>query len=109
MVKNSFFLFLFVSSGLFAQSELDKCVNLLQRSQSMIVKQDSLINLLKQDLRLCELSNDVMRKQNENSEITIKYLNIELNKQKRLKKVWQILTVSGVAACLTTTVLYLAK
>jgi len=109
MVKNSFFLFLFVSSGLFAQSELDKCVNLLQRSQSMIVKQDSLINLLKQDLRLSELSNNVIRKQNENSEITVKYLNIELNKQKRLKKVWQILAVSGVAACLTTTVLYMAK
>jgi len=109
MVKNSFFLVLFVSSGLFAQSDFDKCLDLLQRSESMIYKQDSLIGLLKEDLRLSDLSNTVIRKQNENSEITINYLNIELRKEKRLKKFWQVVGISGIAACLTTTVLYLAK
>ena len=35
-----------------AQTDFDKCVNLLRRSESMIYKQDSLIGLLKEDLRL---------------------------------------------------------
>lgn len=109
MIKNSLFVLMFASSGVMAQSDFDKCLNLLKRSESMIYKQDSLIGLLKEDLRLSELSNSVIRKQNENSEITINYLNIELKKEKRLKKFWQIVSISGIAACLTTTVLYLAK
>lgn len=109
MIKNSLFILMFVSSIVYAQTDIDKCVNLLRRSESMIYKQDSLIGLLKEDLRLSELSNSVIRKQNENSEITINYLNIELRKEKRLKKLWQVVGISGIAACLTTTVLYLAK
>lgn len=109
MIKNSLFFFLFASSGIMAQTDFDKCLNLLRRSESMIYKQDSLIGLLKEDLRLSDLSNSVIRKQNENSEITINYLNIELKKEKRLKKFWQVVGISGIAACLTTTVLYLAK
>lgn len=109
MVRNSIFLLLFVSSGLFAQTDFDKCLNLLQRSEAMIKRQDSLINLLKQDLRLSELSTSVIRKQNENSEITINYLNIELKKEKRFKKIWQIIAVSGLTACLTTTILYIVN
>jgi hypothetical protein len=109
MIKNSLIVLMFVSSGVFAQTDIDKCLNLLRRSESMIYKQDSLIVLLKEDLRLIDLSNTVIRKQNENSEITINYLNIELRKEKRLKKFWQVVGISGIAACLTTTVLYLAK
>jgi hypothetical protein len=109
MIKNSLFVLMFVSSGALAQSDFDKCLNLLKRSEFMIYKQDSLIGLLKEDLRLSDLSNSVIRKQNENSEITINYLNIELRKEKRLKKFWQVVGISGIAACLTTTVLYLAK
>ena len=109
MIKNSLFVLMFASSGACAQTDIDKCVNLLRRSESMIYKQDSLIGLLKEDLRLSDLSNTVIRKQNENSEITINYLNIELRKEKRLKKFWQVVGISGLAACLTTTVLYLAK
>ena len=109
MIKISVIVLLFVSSGACAQSDIEKCVNLLRRSESMIYKQDSLIVLLKEDLRLSDLSNTVIRKQNENSEITINYLNIELRKEKRLKKFWQVVGISGIAACLTTTVLYLAK
>lgn len=109
MIKNSLFFLMFVSSFACAQTDFDKCVNLLRRSESMIYKQDSLIGLLKEDLRLSDLSNTVIRKQNKNSEITINYLNIELKKEKRLKKFWQVVGISGIAACLTTTVLYLAK
>jgi hypothetical protein len=109
MIKNSLIVLMFASSGVYAQTDIDKCVNLLRRSESMIYKQDSLIGLLKEDLRLSDLSNTVIRKQNENSEITINYLNIELRKEKRLKKFWQVVGISGIAACLTTTVLYLAK
>ena len=109
MIKNSLIVLMFVSSGVCAQTDFDKCLNLLRRSESMIYKQDSLIGLLKEDLRLSDLSNTVIRKQNENSEITINYLNIELRKEKRLKKIWQVVGISGIAACLTTTVLYLAK
>ncbi len=109
MIKNSLFVLVFFSSCAYAHTDIDKCVNLLRRSESMIYKQDSLIGLLKEDLRLSDLSNTVIRKQNENSEITINYLNIELRKEKRLKKLWQVVGISGLAACLTTTVLYLAK
>jgi hypothetical protein len=109
MIKNSLIVLMFASSGVMAQMDFDKCVNLLRRSESMIYKQDSLIGLLKEDLRLSDLSNTVIRKKNENSEITINYLNIELRNEKRLKKFWQVVGISGIAACLTTTVLYLAK
>jgi hypothetical protein len=109
MIKNSLIVLMFISSGVCAQTDFDKCVNLLRRSESMIYKQDSLIGLLKEDLRLSDLYNTVIRKQNENSEITINFLNIELRKEKRQKKFWQVVGISCIAACLTTTVLYLAK
>ena len=109
MVRNSIFLLLFFSSGLFAQTDLDKCLNLLQRSEAMIKRQDSLINFLKEDIRLSDLSNSVIRKQNENSEITLRYLDIELKKEKRFKKVWQILAISGLTACLTATIIYIVN
>lgn len=94
---------------LFAQNDLDKCLNLLQRSEKMIIKQDSLIKLLKEDLRLSDLSNTVIRKQNENSEMTMKYINIELKKEIKNKKIWQVIGISGLTAFLTTTVLYITK
>lgn len=110
MVRNSLIiLFIFAYSMLFAQNDLDKCLNLLQRSEKMIIKQDSLIKLLKEDLRLSDLSNTVIRKQNENSEMTMKYINIELKKEIKNKKIWQVIGISGLTAFLTTTVLYITK
>lgn len=109
MVKNSLFLVLFVSSGMFAQSDFDKCLDLLQRSEVMIYCQDSLINLLKKDIKFCDAESELNKKLNRNCEISIKYLDKELKSERRLKKFWQVVGISGLTACLTTTILYLAK
>ena len=109
MVKNSFFLLLFVGSGLFAQSDFNKCIDLLQRSEAMIIRQDSLINLLKKDINLCDTEKELNKKNNLNCEISLKYLDKELRKERRLKRFWQVLGISGLTACLTTTILYLTK
>ena len=87
MVRNSLIiLFIFAYSMLFAQNDLDKCLNLLQRSEKMIIKQDSLIKLLKEDLRLNDLKKEIKN-----------------------KKIWQVIGISGLTAFLTTTVLYITK
>lgn len=109
MVKNSIFLVLFLSSGMFAQSDFDKCLDLLQRSESMIIRQDSLINMLKKDIKFCDAETELNKKLNQNCEISFKYLDRELKKERRLKKFWQVIGISGLTACLTTTILYLAK
>ena len=93
----------------YCQNDLDKCVNLLKRSENIIVKQDSLIKILKNDVKLSELESIALRKQFENSEITMRYLNIELKKEIRNKKIWQVIGISSLTACLTTTILYLTK
>lgn len=110
MVRNSLIIiFIFAYSMLFAQNDLDKCLNLLQRSEKFILKQDSLIKMLKDDIRLGDMENAVMRKKYENSEITMRYLNIELKKEIKHKKIWQIIGITGLTAFLTTTVLYITK
>ena len=110
MVRNSLIiLFIFAYSMLFAQNDLDKCLNLLQRSEKMILQQDSLINLLKQDIKLSDMEKEAIRKQNLNCELTVKHLNTEINQERRNKKLWQIIGISGIAAVLTTTVLYITK
>lgn len=109
MVKNSFFLLLFVGSGLFAQSDFNKCIDLLQRSEKMIIQQDSLINLLKKDIILCDAEKELYKKNNLNCEISLKYIDQELKKERRLKRFWQVLGISGLTACFTTTILYLTK
>ena len=109
MIKNSFFLLLFVSSGMFGQSEFNKCLDLLQRSEKMIIQQDSLINLLKKDIILCDAEKELYKKNNLNCEISLKYLDKELIKERRQKKIWQVIAISGLTACLTTTILYLTK
>ncbi len=75
----------------------------------MILQQDTLIKLLKDDARLIELENTVLRKQFDNSEITMRYLNIELKKEKRLKKVWQLIGVSALTGLLTTSIILITK
>ena len=110
MVRNSLIIiFIFAYSMLFAQNDLDKCLNLLLRSEKMILQQDSLINLLKQDIKLSDMEKEVIRKQNINCELTVKHLNTEVNQERRNKKLWQIIGISGIAAVLTTTVLYITK
>ena len=109
MIKSSIILFLFSTIHLYAQNDLDKCVNLLKRSETMILRQDSLINLLKKDILLCDSESELNKKQNQNCEISLKYINKELNKEKQLKKLWQVVGISGVAACVTTTILYIVK
>jgi hypothetical protein len=110
MVRNSLIIiFIFTYSTLFAQNDLDKCLNLLLRSEKMILQQDSLINLLKQDIKLSDMEKEVIRKQNINCELTVKHLNTEVNQARRNKKIWQIIGISGIAAFLTTTVLYISK
>ena len=110
MVRNSLIIiFIFAYSTLFAQNDLDKCLNLLLRSEKMIIQQDSLINLLKQDIKLSDMEKEVIRKQNINCELTVKHLNTEVNQERRNKKLWQIIGISGIAAVLTTTVLYITK
>lgn len=109
MVKNSFFLLLFVGSGLFAQSDFNKCIDLLQRSEAMIIRQDSLINFLKKDIILCDNEKELNKKNNLNCEISLKYLDQELRKERRQKKIWQVIAISGLSAFVTTTVLYLTK
>ena len=92
-----------------AQSELPECLNLLQRSKVMILQQDTLIKLLKDDARLLTAENTVLRKQFDNSEITMRYLNIELKKEKTQKKVWQMLGISALTGLLTTSIILITK
>ncbi len=110
MAKGSliFILFLFCFRTM-AQSELPDCLNLLQRSKTMILQQDTLIKLLKDDTRLITSENIVLRKQFDNSEITMRYLNIELKKEKTQKKVWQIVGVSALTGLLTTSIILITK
>lgn len=110
MVRNSLIIiFIFAYSMLFAQNDLDKCLNLLLRSEKMILQQDSMINLLKKDIKLSDMEKEAIRKQNLNCELTVKHLNTEVNQERRYKKLWQIIGISGIAAVLTTTVLYITK
>ena len=109
MVKSSIILLMFISSGLFAQTDLDKCIDLLKRSEAMIIRQDSLINLLKKDIILCDTEKELNKKNNLNCEISLKYLDQELRKERRIKRFWQVLGISGLTACLTTTILYITK
>jgi len=110
MIRNSLiFAFIFIYSSLYSQNDLDKCLNLLKRSESMIIKQDSLIKIQKEDIRLGDLENFVLRKQIDNSDITMRYINIELKKEIRNKKIWQVIGITGLTAFLTTTVLYITK
>jgi hypothetical protein len=92
-----------------AQSELPDCLNLLQRSKVMILQQDTLIKLLKDDARLITSENIVLRKQFDNSEITMRYLNIELKKEKTQKKVWQMIGISALTGLLTTSIILITK
>ena len=92
-----------------AQSELPDCLNLLQRSKVMILQQDTLIKLLKSDARLLTAENTVLRKQFDNSEITMRYLNIELKKEKTQKKVWQMIGISALTGLLTTSIILITK
>jgi hypothetical protein len=92
-----------------AQSELPECLNLLQRSKTMILQQDTLIKLLKDDARLITSENTVLRKQFDNSEITMRYLNIELKKEKTQKKVWQMIGISALTGLLTTSIILITK
>jgi hypothetical protein len=92
-----------------AQSELPECLNLLQRSKVMIKQQDTLIKLLKDDARLIELENTAVRKQFDNCEITLKYVNKELKKENKLKKVWQLIGVSALTGLLTTSIILITK
>jgi hypothetical protein len=92
-----------------AQSELPDCLNLLQRSKTMILQQDTLIKLLKDDARLITSENTVLRKQFDNSEITMRYLNIELKKEKTQKKVWQMIGISALTGLLTTSIILITK
>jgi hypothetical protein len=92
-----------------AQSELPECLNLLQRSRTMILQQDTLIKLLKDDTRLITSENIVLRKQFDNSEITMRYLNIELKKEKTQKKVWQVIGISALTGLLTTSIILITK
>lgn len=55
------------------------------------------------------MEKEVIRKQNINCELTVKHLNTEVNQERRNKKLWQIIGISGIAAVLTTTVLYITK
>jgi hypothetical protein len=110
MVRNSLIIiFIFAYSTLFAQNDLDKCLNLLLRSEKMILQQDSLINLLKQDIKLSDMEKEVIRKQNINCELTVKYLEKDLKSERKQKKIWQIIGVTGLSALLTTTILYITK
>ena len=109
MVKSSIILLIFISSGLFAQTDLNKCIDLLQRSEAMIIRQDSLINLLKKDIILCDTEKEMNKKNNLNCEISLKYIDQELRKERRIKRFWQVLGISGLTACLTTTILYITK
>ena len=110
MAKGSliFILFLFCFRTM-AQSELPDCLNLLQRSKTMILQQDTLIKLLKDDTRLITAENTVLRKQFDNSEITMRYLNIELKKEKTQKKVWQMIGISALTGLLTTSIILITK
>jgi hypothetical protein len=92
-----------------AQSELPECLNLLQRSRTIILQQDTLIKLLKDDARLITSENTVLRKQFDNSEITMRYLNIELKKEKTQKKVWQMLGISALTGLLTTSIILITN
>lgn len=92
-----------------AQSELPECLNLLQRSRTIILQQDTLVKLLKEDTRLITSENTVLRKQFDNSEITIRYLNIELKKEKTQKKVWQMIGISALTGLLTTSIILITK
>jgi len=92
-----------------AQSELPDCLNLLQRSRIIILQQDTLIKLLKDDARLITSENIVLRKQFDNSEITMRYLNIELKKEKTQKKVWQMIGISALTGLLTTSIILITK
>ena len=92
-----------------AQSELPDCLNLLQRSRTIILQQDTLIKLLKDDTRLITSENTVLRKQFDNSEITMRYLNIELKKEKTQKKVWQVIGISALTGLLTTSIILITK
>jgi hypothetical protein len=92
-----------------AQSELPECLNLLQRSRTIILQQDTLIKLLKDDARLITSENIVLRKQFDNSEITMRYLNIELKKEKTQKKVWQMIGISALTGLLTTSIILITK
>jgi hypothetical protein len=110
MVRNNLiFIFIFAYSIVFAQNDLDKCLNLLQRSETIIIRQDSLINFLKQDIKLCDMEKTAIGKQNINCELTIKYLHKDLKKERKFKKIWQIISVAGLSAFLTTTILYITK
>ena len=110
MVRNSLtIIFIFAYSMLFGQNDLDKCLNLLKRSEVMIIRQDSLINLLKQDIKLSDMEKTAVSKQNINCELTVKYLEKDLKSQLRQKKIWQIIGVTGLSALLTTTILYITK
>jgi hypothetical protein len=92
-----------------AQSELPECLNLLQRSRTIILQQDTLIKLLKDDTRLITSENTVLRKQFDNSEITMRFLNIELKKEKTQKKVWQMIGISALTGLLTTSIILITK
>jgi len=110
MVRNNLiFIFIFAYSIVFAQNDLDKCLNLLQRSETIIIRQDSLINFLKQDIKLCDMEKTAMSKLNINCELTVKYLDKDLKKERKFKKIWQIISIAGLTACLTTTILYITK
>jgi hypothetical protein len=75
----------------------------------MILQQDTLIKLLKDDARLITSENTVLRKQFDNSEITMRYLNIELKKEKTQKKVWQMIGISALTGLLTTSIILITK
>jgi hypothetical protein len=75
----------------------------------MILQQDTLIKLLKDDARLITSENIVLRKQFDNSEITMRYLNIELKKEKTQKKVWQMIGISALTGLLTTSIILITK
>lgn len=110
MVKNSFVLiFALVFTHVAAQSDLDKCVDLLERSKIMIIKQDSLINLFKQDVKLCDNEKSAVGKLNQNCELTLKYIEKDLRSERRLKKVWQVIAIAGLSGFVTATILYLTK
>jgi hypothetical protein len=110
MAKGSLiFILLLFCFRTMAQSELPDCLNLLQRSKVMILQQDTLIKLLKDDTRLITAENTVLRKQFDNSEITMRYLNIELKKEKTQKKVWQMIGISTLTGLLTTSIILITK
>ena len=110
MAKSSFiFVLLLFCFRTMAQSELPDCLNLLQRSRTMILQQDTLIKLLKDDARLITSENTVLRKHFDNSEITMRYLNIELKKEKTQKKVWQMIGISALTGLLTTSIILITK